>query len=165
MNTTFSEPLQMTPCKCLFGYSPRLEDEAAGMCLGAAQTKATEFMREELVAATADRRPREEAAVGSAEGARDEAAAGLAEGAREEAASGSAEGAREEAAARSAEPATVTWTGSLKDEAYTVFVQREASTDQSDSGYAQADTCCCKICANDINTVKIAKVCHQGAQR
>ncbi|KAK3288233.1 hypothetical protein CYMTET_4289 [Cymbomonas tetramitiformis] len=43
MNTTFSEPLQMTPYKCLFGYAPRLEEQAAGMCLDKAQAVAAEF--------------------------------------------------------------------------------------------------------------------------
>ncbi|KAK3278277.1 hypothetical protein CYMTET_13772 [Cymbomonas tetramitiformis] len=36
----------MAPYKCLFGYSPRLEESDASLCLEAAQACAIEFMRE-----------------------------------------------------------------------------------------------------------------------
>ncbi|KAK3249211.1 hypothetical protein CYMTET_41350 [Cymbomonas tetramitiformis] len=37
MNTTFCQPIQMTPYKCLFGYAPRLEESDAAICLKAAE--------------------------------------------------------------------------------------------------------------------------------
>ncbi|KAK3264174.1 hypothetical protein CYMTET_13773 [Cymbomonas tetramitiformis] len=243
MNTTFSEPLQMTPYKCLFGYAPRLEEQAAGMCLDKAQAVAAEFMREGLDAGSAEEAGEDTGAAGSAEEAReDTAAAGSAEEAREDtAAAGSAEEAREDtAAAGSAEEAreptagpgfptrekcleavggitcdtglqfdrtdvnvhiclwenedgdlqyypctivgfadgehtltywkdskdsrgSVQWTGSLIDEAYTVFRLPVQSTGETPERHKR--TRAAARSANDSNRVKIAKVCHQGAQK